>query len=536
MAQALNDPDGLVNLRNLAHEVDRTAPSNKSVPIVFVPGFSGWGAPLFGAVNYFGGVIDIPKLLVDKGYTVIVAPVAPISTNWERACELYRQLTFGQFSMANSTTNSIDEVYDVDVDYGTYFAADPAHAPEQTVTIGRRRAILFSNSSSFPNWTWNRDHKVHFICHSQGGNTVRYLISLMANGAGTLHPTYFSQPGRDDWTISVTTLGTPHRGTTIINALENFLSRSRQKALGLVARLFATASFYPPARRAYDLQLDHWGICRNAGETFQDMLVRMEADNGPVWKWFNSTNNGLYDNSIEGVHDLSQRIINTSANIYYFSLSFHATDPFPGAWPAWGQDAINSFPIRIESYLKAVIGNIPIVGWLMKKTINAFTSLGWKLITTETSFRSFGQWVTEAVITKILQEQGYHLVLPNPGKYIPRKDVIPIFLPTVYAMGGQELTRAQKNLLGPNLGDWYQNDGIVNTESMSGPQGCVRSISSLSDFDFSRPEKRGIYWHLGVNDRMDHADEIGVFIDDQTAFLMKEMYLNIVNLISRLPV
>lgn len=109
----LNSMDGLVNLRNLVQEVRRTSTADKLVPIVFgkwlrvvpnatnnlrniVPGFSGWGAPLFGAINYFGGVINIPKLLVDEGYTVIVAPVAPISTNWERACELYRQLTVGR--------------------------------------------------------------------------------------------------------------------------------------------------------------------------------------------------------------------------------------------------------------------------------------------------------------------------------------------------------------------------------------------------------------------------------------------------------
>ncbi|KAH7148167.1 lipase [Dactylonectria macrodidyma] len=519
LTQTLNDPDGLVTLRNLAQEIERTAPDNKSIPIVFVPGFSGWGAPLFGALNYFGGVIDIPKLLVDRGHTVIVAPVAPISTNWERACELYRQLTFGQFSMVNSETNSIDEVYDVDVDYGSYFAADPAHAPEQTSTTDRRRAILFSNSSDFRNWTWDWDHKVHFVCHSQGGNTVRYLISLMANGAGTLHPTYFTEAGRDDWTISVTTLGTPHRGTTIINALESFLSRSRQQAVGLVARLFATASFYPPKQRAYDLQLDHWGIRRNAGETFQDMLVRMESDNGPVWKWLNSDNNGLYDNSIEGVHDLSLKAINASENIYYFSLSFHATDPFPETWPAWGRDAIDSFPTSIESFVRGVVGNIPILRWLTDIIINAFTSLGWRFIITVTSFRSFVEWVTEAVIARVLQELGYDLVLPNPGSYIPRKDVIPILLPSVYAMGSQELTPVQRNILGPNLGDWYQNDGVVNTESMSGPDNFVRGISSLPDLDFSIAGKQGIYWHLGVNYQMDHADQIGVFIEQSTVRL-----------------
>jgi hypothetical protein len=35
LAQILDSPDGLVNLRNLAQEVERTLPQNKTVPIVF---------------------------------------------------------------------------------------------------------------------------------------------------------------------------------------------------------------------------------------------------------------------------------------------------------------------------------------------------------------------------------------------------------------------------------------------------------------------------------------------------------------------
>jgi hypothetical protein len=35
LAQILNNPDGLVNLRNLAHEIERILPENKEVPIVF---------------------------------------------------------------------------------------------------------------------------------------------------------------------------------------------------------------------------------------------------------------------------------------------------------------------------------------------------------------------------------------------------------------------------------------------------------------------------------------------------------------------
>jgi hypothetical protein len=431
----------------------------------------------------------------------------------------------------------------VDIDYGTYFTSSP-HRPDditldgRVTTTCRRRAFLVSKSPNFHNWSWDRDHKVHFVCHSQGGNTVRFLIGLMANGARGWHPEYFSEAGRDDWTISVTTLGTPHRGTTVVDVLESFLSRSRQQATGLVARFFAASSFYLPTRRTYDLQLDHWGIRRNAGETFQQMLARMEAQNGPVWKWLNSDNNALYDNSIEGVHKLTQRVPNQSDRIFYFSLSFHATDPFPEAWPAWSKDASQSFPIGLVNLWRTAVAFLPIlgvVGGVVEPILNTSAGIGWDIFTATLPFRPFGEWVTQAVITRFLRDWGYDLVLPNPGRYVPRKDAIPIFLPSIYAMGSHELSQAQRDILGPNLGDWLQNDGIVNTESMSGPDGEVSAVDSLPDFDFRIAGKRGIYWHLGTNNKMDHADEIGVFIEQNTANLTQEMYLNIANLISRLP-
>ena len=62
-----------------------------------VPGFSGWGAPLLGSLNYWGGVQDIPNLLMKQGHTVIVSSIAPLSSNWERACELYKELTCGKY-------------------------------------------------------------------------------------------------------------------------------------------------------------------------------------------------------------------------------------------------------------------------------------------------------------------------------------------------------------------------------------------------------------------------------------------------------
>ena len=123
------------------------------------------------------------------------------------------------------------------------------------------------------------------------------------------------------------------------------------------------------------------------------------------------------------------------------------------------------------------------------------------------------------MVQRHLQSFGYNLVLPTPGNYLPRQDVIPLMLPTAYAMGGHDLSDEEEAILGPNRGDWYLNDGIVNTASMNGPINA--EVFDIADFPTSEPDirastVRGRYWHFGVNDKMDHADEIGVWVERTT--------------------
>lgn len=59
-------------------------------------GFSGWNAALFDTFNYWGGFQNLPQLLADEGYAVIVVRIGPLSSNWERACEVYAQLMAAQ--------------------------------------------------------------------------------------------------------------------------------------------------------------------------------------------------------------------------------------------------------------------------------------------------------------------------------------------------------------------------------------------------------------------------------------------------------
>ena len=62
-----------------------------------VPGFSGFGDPLFGSINYWGGFEDLASALqLQTGVPVILPRIGPMSSNWERACELYCQLNMIQ--------------------------------------------------------------------------------------------------------------------------------------------------------------------------------------------------------------------------------------------------------------------------------------------------------------------------------------------------------------------------------------------------------------------------------------------------------
>jgi hypothetical protein len=289
----------------------------------------------------------------------------------------------------------------------------------------------------------------------------------------------------------------------------------------LLARLFATVSFNKPWERTYDLQLDHWGICRDENESFQDMRQRLESRTGPVWRWLQSNRTGFYDNSIKGVNDLHQKAEPTSLHTYYFSLSFHSTVPFPSDWAPWMIDALQSFPVPLVDFIRQLLDSIPLINigaWIIRQILKEVVHVaGWRIISSVTSFRHVVRWATTDVANKLLREIDYNVVLPLPGAYLPRKNTLPLMLPTVYAIGGQDLTQEQKDILGPNLGDWYQNDGIVNTESMRGPDdSLVRAISGFPASNVNRDGVRGIYWHFGVNDQMDHADEIGIFIEEDT--------------------
>ncbi|KAJ9654336.1 hypothetical protein H2201_009021, partial [Coniosporium apollinis] len=126
--------------------------------------------------------------------------------------------------------------------------------------------------------------------------------------------------------------------------------------------------------------------------------------------------------------------------------------------------------------------------------------------------RDFARWFTD-VANRHLQQMNYFSQLPPPGTQIPRPDMLPFLSLFAYAMGGYNIPI--NAVPGITTEQYQPNDGIVNTESMSGPiSGPIRE----DDFPINAPlcQKVAKYWHLGKNVTMDHADQIGVFTNRNT--------------------
>ena len=162
---------------------------------VYVHGLSGWGSynPLNRAMPYwgmFGG--DMIKKLNALGFSCRSASVNPYGSAWDRACELYAQLTGTR------------------VDYGKAHSESCQH---------RRFGKDFSKKPLVD--AWSSKDKVNLLGHSFGGVTVRMLAELMASGSAQeravtpkaeLSPLFTG--GKADWIYSITTIAAPTNGTT----------------------------------------------------------------------------------------------------------------------------------------------------------------------------------------------------------------------------------------------------------------------------------------------------------------------------------
>ena len=260
-------------------------------PTVYVHGLMGWGEhdQIYSAVPYWGLSTDLMPYMTSKGYESYAASVGPLSSAWDRACELYAQLT--------GTT----------VDYGAAHAAEYGHA-RYGATYDKP---LFAG--------WSASKKINLVGHSFGGATIRLFLDILADGsaeeqaaakaAGTEVSPFFAG-GKADWVYSLTTLAAPHNGTTFLECCDN-MAQFAAEASTAMAKLLGISDF----KGVYDFQLEQFGFYRKDGETVLEALDRVLHSD------FLSHNDNVFrDLTIDRALELNDDI-EIQPNVYYFSYA-----------------------------------------------------------------------------------------------------------------------------------------------------------------------------------------------------------------------
>ncbi|MBS7529327.1 lipase [Hazenella sp. IB182353] len=266
-------------------------------PIVLVHGLGGWGRDEMHGYRYWGGLTDIEKDMKKKGLTVYTAAVGPVSSNWDRAVELYAQVKGGR------------------VDYGKAHAEKHGHD-----RYGR------TYEGFYPEWgeinpSTGKVNKIHLVGHSLGGQTIRLLDELIESGykeereatPSDDRSPLFNQENRA-WIHSVTTVTTPHDGSPFAYTVDNFFPHIQQ----LIG--FAAAATGKKDEFFYDFKLDQWGLKREQGESYKSYFNRVK--NSAIWK--RSLDTSQWDLAPEGARDLNEWVTSRD-DVYYFSISAEQT-------------------------------------------------------------------------------------------------------------------------------------------------------------------------------------------------------------------
>jgi triacylglycerol lipase len=266
-------------------------------PFIFVHGLMGWGdrSMLDPIMPYWGMTTgNLMDYLTSKGYESYAAQVGPLSSAWDRACELYAQLT--------GTT----------VDYGA------AHSAEK----GHDRYGITYDEPLFEGWS--AEKKINLIGHSFGGATARMFLELLTNGsaeevaaakaAGTDVSPLF-EGGMGDWVYSLTAVAAPHNGTTFIETCDI----STQVVTDFIYNLGASLGF-TNLKGVYDLQLEHFGVSQKSDETDIEYLVRVLNSS----EFMSHNDNAIYDLTIDNALEINDGI-QLQDNVYYFSVCGDAT-------------------------------------------------------------------------------------------------------------------------------------------------------------------------------------------------------------------
>ena len=295
-------------------------------PTVFVHGLLGWGDEdaINKLVPYWGMTAgDLNKYMHNQGYSTYVASVGPVSSAWDRCCELYAQLAgtkvdYGQ-AHADKCCAEFDELdYDLHHDrYGRDYTGK--------ALIEESWGPIYENGKVVG---WN-DTKVNLVGHSFGGPTICEFLQLLAEGdeaerawgreqaalyGGDWHdyisPLFWGDYEGQYLVNSLTTLAGVLNGTTFISACHDETEFLTDFVMAIGNAIGCTDLV-----GLYDFQLEHFGLTKTPGtdaKAYFSYLLREGFIEGSDQAW--------YDLSIAGCNELKQGW-ETYDNVYYFSYA-----------------------------------------------------------------------------------------------------------------------------------------------------------------------------------------------------------------------
>ncbi len=270
--------------------------TNEIIPVVFLHGFMGYGRveeTVFKKQYWGNNVCDLQEYLNNQGYITMTAAVAPFSSNWHRACEFYAYVKGGT------------------VDYGEYTANKFGHS-----RYGRTYPGIYPQ--------WDKEHPIHIVAHSQGGQTARVLAHLLNYGfadeinynQNSISNLFSHNPSNKGMIKSITTIATPHDGTTATEVADAITGHNTFK-------LFPFLNFINGKyenTRFFDYQLEYWGLHKQDNESLLEFYQRNKNNKA----WTQEKAFGMYDLSPIGAKELNSWVKDVD-DIYYFSYACQKT-------------------------------------------------------------------------------------------------------------------------------------------------------------------------------------------------------------------
>ncbi|MFL3006484.1 MAG: esterase/lipase family protein [Candidatus Neomarinimicrobiota bacterium] len=253
--------------------------AENNYPIVLIHGFMGWGPEEMGNYSYWGGKSNYIKDLADEEHKIMAVSVGPISSNWDRAIEAFYQIKGGQ------------------VDYGS------SHSEKNNII---RMPKEKNYVGLYPQWS--KENPVHIIGHSMGGQTARMLNYLLTqeinHNNGEKEESVLLGKSHLGWIKSITTISTPHDGTTLSHIITSTIPYVQYFAG--IAGLFGNNYFH--------FDLEQFGIKKQKNETWLSFITGLK-DNSVI----NTKNFSAYDLSLPGAKAFNA-YSQASPDVYYFSF------------------------------------------------------------------------------------------------------------------------------------------------------------------------------------------------------------------------